>query len=350
MFDDIEKSIGLEGRRFLEEITPDHTQGKLTSTGKAYLCGLTLFSEYLGQQTIFPEVTNIGTFFKAVRKDNAVEDTLMQQFPDRKLIKGFLTFLGDKTKPCVVGQGTKPKYSPKSMRDYIVPILSMGKLFKIPVSAAYTDMPPSQVQNEKYPWTLKQVGEFIEQMDNPLYECIATWELQSALSNYDLLHLTYGKLKGQLKSGVAPLCLSLYRHKVRKFEVRFRTFLGSLSLDYFGEYLSERKTSYQDDDRIFKLSSVALEGFFKRRAVKMLGEKYNAEFRNPMSPASLRSAFRTFLCDGFGSDGSQIPSHYIEFMMGHKLGHDLMLTYTTKSDASWAETYKIYEPLLDFKH
>ncbi len=348
IFADIEQQLGSEAKRFLEAVSPDSAQGKLGSTAKVYRRGLTLFAEYLGAQTVFPEIKNISQFLKAVRVDSHLEDSLSQRFPDRILLKGYIAFLGEKTKPCLKTSQTSepqkpnPLYAPKSTRNYIVPIQSLGTYFKIPISTTYSDLPPAVVVNEKYPWSIEQVGDFIKRMDNPMYQTIATWFVQSGLSNYDVLHLPYSKLKEQLKEGTRPLCISLYRHKTLKFEIKFRTFLGSLSLDFFNKYLSSRKSSFNDEDRIFKISSVALEGFFKRQALSFLGDRYDTTFRNAMCPASLRSAFRTFMAD------ANCPNHYVEYMMGHKLSGDLSKTYTCKSDDSWRQTYSRYEPAVTF--
>lgn len=141
---------------------------------------------------------------------------------------------------------------------------------------------------------------------------------------------------------VVPLCLNLVRHKTRKYEVKFRTFLGSQSIDYFNAYLSSSNKSYNDNDRLFKISSTAIETFFARRALTFLG-KEDYEGRNPCCPSSLRAAFRTFLVD------AGCPSEYVEYLMGHNLTQDLKKQYTNKSDDSWRETYHKYEPFVTFK-
>jgi hypothetical protein len=125
------------------------------------------------------------------------------------------------------------------------------------------------------------------------------------------------------------------------------------------------------DDLIFKVSDVALETYFQRRARDFLtkdtpkAKKHKRKYkkkgsiepteataptkpikklRNPCVPSSLRTAFRTFLTDG------HVTNSVIEYLMGHNLTADLTKTYTNKSDDSWRETWKAdCEPFLTFK-
>ena len=332
MFQEIEDSLGLEARRFLAQISPDSANEKLGSTAKVYKCGLTLFSGFLREQSGFPEIHSLSSFLKAVIADSKIEDSLQHRFPDRELLKDFIVSL------------EKKPYAAKSIRNYIVAVQSLGNCFNVPITSSYSNLPPGLVceENEKYAWSLERIKDFVRSMESPLHECLAVWFLQSALSNFDVLDLRYSKIKDQLQSGVSPIVLNLTRHKVRKYEAKFRTFLGSLSIEYFNRYVSASKLSFNNDDRLFKISSTAIEAFFARRASALLSEE-EYKGRNPMCPSSLRSAFRTFLGD------TDCPPNYIEYWMAHRLSGDLAKTYTIKSDGSWRLSYAKYEPVLTFK-
>jgi hypothetical protein len=348
------KELGTEADRFLRAISPTDSD-KLGSSAETYYHGLVWFQSFLKEQAHFPEIKNIHTFFNAVEADSKRQGTA-KTFPERTLLKDFATFLIEKDK------------APKTVRSYVGAVQSLFAYYAITINTTYSDLPPAMAVNEKYPWSLEQVREFIKSFNSPMYRCLGVWFLQTGLSNYDLLHMQYSKIKEQYENDVSPFCLNLVRHKTRKFEIKFRAFIGALGIRYFREYYESLPHALSPDDLLFNVSSVAIERYFQRRAKEFLSKatqtteqkgkkkrkrKVKAEptepteskkkLRNQCCPSSLRTAFRTFLTDG------KVTNSEIEYFMGHNLTADLSKTYTNKSDDGWRATWREYEPLLTFK-
>lgn len=313
-----ESCFGSATREFLNALTK--------SSRATYMPGLVRFQNYLSIQTLYPSVHTADGFLQAVLDDGKL-GLLEQKFIDRALMKGFVEFLLEK------------QLKPKTVRTYVGGVQSLGTYHKIPISTAYAELPPAIESYEKHPWSIDKVGEFVKSMDNPMYRCLGVWYVQSGLSNWDLLHLTYGKVREQLDAGTVPVCLNLVRHKTRRFDVKFRTFIGDLGIRYFKDYIGAKTLA--DTNLLFPISDDAVEGYFKRIAAKFLSDGFTE--RNPCCPSSLRTAFRTFLAD------AECPDSYVEYFMGHNLTADLKKKYTNKSDESWRITYAKYEPVLTFK-
>jgi len=309
----------------------------LTQSSRAvYQPSIGHFQTFLQTQTLYPNIHNPDDFLKAILEDNKRE-LLERQRPGRKIMKAYIQYLTE----------TRCKHSgktltPKTIRTYMGTIQSLGQYWEIPVSTQYAELPPPVVTYNKYPWSIAEIGKFICSMKDPMYQCLGVWFLQSALSNWDMLHLTYGQVRKQLEEKTAPLCLSLVRHKTRRYSATFRTFIGAQGIQYFLQYVEQNDLHLGDDDVLFSVSDNAIEGYFSRRAKKFLPQGY-AE-RNPCCPSSLRTAFKTLLSD------AECPSHWSEYWMGHNLTGDLQKTYTNKSDASWRESYRRYEPALTFQY
>ncbi|MGA2683185.1 MAG: hypothetical protein ABSF44_15465 [Candidatus Bathyarchaeia archaeon] len=337
----IEQELGPEVDEFLKEISPSEVValGKLGPSATTYKPGFVWLQRYLSEQTLFPQIKNIHDFYVAVKADKK-KDT--KSFPDRKLLKDFVPFLINKNKAA------------KTVRSYCGAIQSLFKYFEIEITTNYSDLPPAIIENEKYPWSIEQVGTFIKSFKSPMYRCLGTWFIQTGLSNWDLLHMPYSKIRAQYENDVSPFCLNLVRHKTRKYDVKFRAFIGNLGIHYFKEYYASLPKALNDDDLIFPISSVAVETYFARRAKEFLPKEVPAEEasapeetgkkkRNPCCPSSLRTGFRTFLSDG------KVTNSEIEYFMGHNLTADLSKTYVNKSDDSWRQTWRAYESLLTFK-
>jgi hypothetical protein len=305
----IEQELGAEVNRFLRAISPSNSD-KLGPSAQTYYPGLIWFQQFLNEQSLiehslFPDIKNIHTFFVAVEADSKIKGS-SKTFPERTLLKDFATFLLEKDK------------APKTVRSYVGAVQSLFTYYTITISTAYSDLPPAIAVNEKYPWRIEQVGAFIKSFNSPMYRCLGAWYIQTGLSNYDLLHMPYSKIKEQYENDVSPFCLNLVRHKTRKYEIKFRAFIGALGIRYFREYYESLPHALNPDDLLFKVSSVAVERYFQRRAIEFLskptqttepkGKKRKRKaiteptepkkkMRNPCCP-SLRTGFRTFLSDG----------------------------------------------------
>jgi hypothetical protein len=344
----IETGLGSEIDKFLNAISPteDIAIGKLGSSAKSYKPGYVWFQRFLSEQALkkdseFRSVKDIPAFFKAVRLDKKIDVAERKKFPDRELLKSYGSYLAEK------------KFAPKSIRAYVGSVQALFKYFEITITTTYSNLPPATTENPKHTWNIQQVGEFLKSFDSPLYYCLGVWFLQSGLSNIDLLKLTYSKVKQQYENDVNPFCLNMVRWKTRKYQIKFRSFIGTQGIEAFREYYESLPNALKDNDLIFPISSVSVQKYFARRSREFLAKvqpKDDSEKkqtpekkqRNPCVPSSLRTGFRTFLTD-------KVTNSIIEYLMGHNLTSDLEKTYLNRSDDSWRQTWKVdCEPLLTF--
>lgn len=222
-------------------------------------------------------------------------------------------------------------YSPKTIRTYINSVQSLAQYYGFSLSARYISLPTSQPVSTKYPWTLKEVGQFIGQMKHPELKSIAATTFQSGAGIGDIMSLTWGDIRREYEAKVSPLCLEITR---KKTDVPFVTFIGSWALRILRKH---QNSETQDTDLIYSMSERTVQWHFKKLADKWLGDY---EGSNPMRVHSLRSAFRTMLGD------AGLNETYLEFFMGHRVPEHKRV-YVSKSRDGWREIYAKYERYLD---
>jgi len=276
------------------------------STRSVYGRGLQVFGDF------YSDKGSVKDFLDCVEKDTLLPRNEKKRMAE-KTLNDYVRWLRD------LG------YSPKTIRVYVGAVQSLAKYYDVPISLRYVLLPPAETIHKKHPWTIEEVGGFIASMDKPIYQSIAASILQSGLSLSDLLALTYGDIKEEFEKGISPLCLDLTR---KKTGVSFITFLGRWAVGLLREHLANRKLD--DNSPIYNVSARNVHAYFRKAA-----QKYAGAFkgRNPYSPHSLRSAFRTFL------SGHKVDPLYIEYWMGHKLPEQLS-AYINKSRESWRQTYR----------
>lgn len=341
--------LGSEVDKFLNAISSseDNANGKLGSSARSYRPGLALFAKFLSEQSLnkeseFKTVKDISAFFKAVEKDQAIKVKTNRKFPDRELLKQYGADLA-KQKVIIKGYPQR-RFAEKSVRAYVGSVQALFHYYDISISTAYSDLPSGSVENLKFAWSLQLVGDFIQSFDSPLYRCLAVWFLESGLSNIDLLRMTYGTIKSQYENDVNPFCLNMVRWKTKKFQIKFRAFVGSQGIRYFREYYDSLDKALSDDDLLFDISSVSIQKYFERRSKYFLAkvqpkddsakkQQPEKKLRNLCVPSSLRTAMRTFLTD------AKIEDDVIEYFMGHGIG-DIGKTYLNRSDDSWRAFWK----------
>jgi integrase len=282
------------------------------NTRRVYRAGLTLFQEFYGKPP--------SRFLDEVEEDMSKPRRERRRVATNTL-RMFVEWLE--------GKG----YTPKSIRSYVASVQSLARYYEIPISMRYVRMPPSIPESKKFPWTLEKVGEFIGLLETLDVRALAACLFQSGLSLSDALSLTYGDVKHEYESGVVPLCFDLVRIKT---DTPYMTFIGKYAFSLLDEYLKARGR-LKPTDPLFKVSQRTVSYRFERAAEKMIGR---FEGRNPCSPHSLRSAFRTLLRD------AGAPEEYVEFWMGHNIGGDIRKIYTRHSRDGWREEYKKWEPYL----
>ena len=224
------------------------------------------------------------------------------------------------------------KKANKTIRVYVGAIQGLAKYYDLRIGASYINLPPSTTIHKKHPWTIKEIGNFISQMDHTLYKSMAATIVQSGLSLADLLELKYGDIREEFEKGITPLCLDWTR---KKTSVPFMTFIGKWGVSLLKEHLNGKRLT--DKTPIYDVSDRAVHRYF-RRCAKKFGGKIKP--RNPYTPHSLRAAFRTILSD------HQIDHIIVEFWMGHSVPEQ-QIVYVSKSREGWRETYRtLAEPWL----
>ncbi|MGB9959720.1 MAG: hypothetical protein ACPLKQ_04280 [Candidatus Bathyarchaeales archaeon] len=239
-----------------------------SATRNVYDRGLAVFKEFYSSQG------SIKDFLDCIEQDRLLP-RIQRKRVDRIILNGFVTWLRNRG------------YSPKTIRSYVGAVQSLAKYYDISISLRYVQLPPSVIVNEKHPWTIRELGDFIALVDKPMYRSIAASIVQSGLSLSDLLVLRYGDIKEEYEKGITPICLSLVR---KKTGITFLTFLGSWSIKLLREHLANRK--FDEETPIYDFSSRVVHSYFRKIAERFAGI-FNG--RNPYSPHSLRAAFHAFL-------------------------------------------------------
>lgn len=223
-------------------------------------------------------------------------------------------------------------YAPNTVRQVTAALKSLLEFYGIHTSFRHMNLPPPTPIHKKHPWTIEEIGRFVELLPNSLYKSIAASIVQSGLGLSDLLLLTYGDIRDEYERGITPLCLDLTR---KKTTVPFMTFLGEWAVSHLREYLADRLLI--DSVRLYPVSGRAVERVFSRTG-RIFGGRFQG--RNPFSPHSLRAAFNTLLRD------RKVDHIYIEYWMGHAIPEQHR-AYVTKSREGWRETYRtLAEPWL----
>jgi integrase len=282
-----------------------------------------LFVLKLGTRNVYHR--GLEAFQEFYSAYGSIKDFLDRVERDRLLPRSQRTRIGRVTLNNFVAWLQNRGYSPKTVRIYVGAVQSLAKYFDVSISLRYVQLPPAHPVNNKHPWTIGEVGEFIAAMDKPIYRSMAASIVQSGLSVSDLPALTYGDIKEEFEKGTTPICLSLTR---KKTGIAFITFLGSWAVRLLREHLANSKLDHET--RIYNVSSRIVHAYFRKTAQKFAG---HFDGRNPYSPHSLRAAFRTFLSD------HKVDPLYIEHWMGHALPEQ-QSAYINKSIESWRQTYR----------
>jgi len=277
-----------------------------SGTRKIYSCGLAAFQEFYKPQG------TIKGFLDRVEEDS-LRSRRDKQRVARNTLKEFLEWLH--------GKG----YKSKTVRAYVAAVQSEAKYFDLPISTRYVDVPVGKPFSQKYPWTIDDISKFVSMIGKPIHKAIAVSIFQSSLGISDLLALTYGDIQHEFEQGVVPICLDLARIKT---DVPFMTFIGDWGVSLLKQHLAGN--SLKPEDRLFRITSSAVDGYFERLARKFVGEYQG---NNPIRPHSLRAAFCTLLSD------HKVNPLYIEFWMGHHVAEQQRVC-VSKSREGWRETYR----------
>lgn len=230
-------------------------------------------------------------------------------------------------------------YSSKTIRSYLSALQSFFKMTEVPFSFKYVKgQPPESTQTEKFAWTLLDIARFSSLIESPMYKIILAVAVQSGLGISEILSLRWKDIKEEYEKGIIPLCLSFPfgRKKMQgqKKVIPFVTFIGVYAVNLLKTYLNGKQL--QPDDRLFPVSSVAVNEYFARVGHAFLGPY---PYRNPASPHSFRAFFRTAL------GTAKIDVDFIDYLMGHKVA-EARASYVRKDKEQWRAIWKSVESYL----
>jgi integrase len=299
-----------KAEQYLEQLKP--------STVVTYRAALQVFSEF------YKPHGTIKDFLDRINEDNK-RDYVEKQYVAEKTVKDFVAYLQEKN------------LSPKTIRCYVAAIQGLAQYFFrfAIINTRYVNMPPPVTKSRKHPWTLETVTQFINTFDEPMYRALACLLFQSGLSLREALNLRYGDIAEELEKRITPLCLDFTTTGRRKTGQPFLTFVGKWTCEQLRNYLKWKRI--QPEDKLFPVTKEAVDAYFRRQALRFLGQWHG---RCPARPHSLRSAFKTIL-----KDSGAIDEKDVEYFMGHKLG-DIEKIYTERSIEQWRAIYAKAEPFL----
>ena len=291
-------------------------------TRNLYKIGLETFAEYYKPQG------TIKDFRIRVVQDQRL-DVDQKQFVARDTLQGFVKYLAERN------------LAKKSIRAYMSAVQSFMKFTEVAITLRWTKLPSALAESEKYPWTLKEIGEFVSSMDSPLLRALSSCVFQSGLSGGDALSLTYAKIKKEFENNTVPLCLDFQVKGREKTQRKFCTFLGSWSVVLLRKYL-ETVDDLRPETKLFPLTIRKIDSCYLQKAKAFLPDGW--EGRNPRRLHTLRSAFRTL-----GSNAHVVEPSIIEFFMGHgsRSETEMERVYESNSRDGWRELYAKIEPFLD---
>jgi hypothetical protein len=233
-------------------------------------------------------------------------------------------------------------YKPKTIRAYVYSVKTLAGYMGYSFSLKYANLPVAETapENRQHPWTIEEVGRWVDSIDSPLYKALSTVLVQSGLDLSTLSTFTYGDIKEELHSEILPLCLE---HKVgtkysiavtasrKKTGVSFLTFLGSWAVTELNAYLATR-LDLSENQRLFPVSKQSVDKFFRQHALEFMNVE-TFQGRNPMRPHSLRGAF--YQC---GKD-HRADADYMRFLTGKKVPEET-LAYINKDREGWRQVYE----------
>ncbi|MCJ7484188.1 MAG: hypothetical protein MUO31_14640, partial [Thermodesulfovibrionales bacterium] len=294
-----------------QDVVAEFLNHKKPGSQGIYARGLQLFQKF------YEPKGTIADFLDLVEKG-------LKQTSWREREPGFVTDILIEFVDYLKAQGL----SPNSVRSYVSSVQRLCKFHHLPVSLLDVNLPPPDVQNEKYSWNLQKVGQFVEGMNDPMYRSLSSLFFQSGVGIFEATHLTYQSIKEEYEKGISPICLSLRR---KKTGVKFMTFIGSWSVGLLRNYLEGK--NLKPDDPLFDVTKEAIDSYFRTQGRAFLGS-YNTA-RNPCRPYSLRAAFKTL-----ANKANVIDNFKVEYFMGHETGHSMDQAYTSLDLEGWRETYR----------
>jgi hypothetical protein len=132
--------FGPEATQFLNDL-----QETNPATASVYRPGLRRFEEYLAapnEHKDFPSICGSHDFLNAITEDRK-QDQDHKMAPDRKLIKGFIAWLKNKTPDGLIIAPDRKQYSPKTIRVYTGAVQTLCKIRDSPISTKWTGLPPA---------------------------------------------------------------------------------------------------------------------------------------------------------------------------------------------------------------
>jgi len=197
--------------------------------------------------------------------------------------------------------------------------------------------------NEKHPWRIDHLREFVEVADYVRDKAFILIAFQSGLSVGDICSLDYGDIADDYENNRLPMIIRKYRQKTG---VELMTGIGYDALRYLRLYL-ESRPNIQRSDPLFtmlgssgdRMSISSMQARFKKYAGKVsFLDEAKKEGYNPVRPHSLRAGFRSRLT-------GKVDEDLIEFLMGHDIGREKS-TYINQPLSEFRQMYAELEKYL----
>jgi hypothetical protein len=187
----------------------------------------------------------------------------------------------------------KKSYKRKTVRSYIGAVQQLAKYCNVPFSTRDMQLPASNPELKKYPWTVDEVVRFFNLFDSPMYKAYGVLIFQSFFDDSTTLELQYQDIQKEYEENTCPLCLDAERIKT---EIPFCSFIGAWGLKELHNYLKTRGP-LQKTDRLFPVSEQSVDDYFRLKAEVFLGKKFEKNERSPCAPHSLRASGSTLSRD-----------------------------------------------------
>jgi len=171
------------------------------------------------------------------------------------------------------------------------------------------ESPSSWTEKVKPGLTREELRRMIEACRKPMHKAYLLCQAQSGLGVGDLLRITYGDVKSQLKKA-DHIHLRLLRGKEKQIG-QFDTFFGKMATRSLREYLATRR-DLNPQSRLFPITARAVNKFLKTLSIR-------AGLDWIVSSHDLRKFFSTQLKMARVNDPA-FNETLIEYWMGHSLG------------------------------
>lgn len=295
----------------------DFLSKKKPSTRKIYTAGLLAFQEFYAPYGDIPD------FLDQLQADRSL-DWRQRKNVAANVISEYVNWL-------------KRRFKRKTVRTYVGAIQQLAKYYNLEFSTRDTQLPASNPELKKHPWTLEEVQHFLDLFDHQMYRSFAVLIFQSFFDCRTALELEYRDIQGEYETRKVPLCLDTERFKT---EIPFCSFIGRWGVFELKKWLTIRG-KLNLEDKLFPVSEQAVAEYFRRKTQLFLDRPLARGERSPCGTHSLRAGGMTLAQDNLTGDPDQVRAaeRYIDFFAG-KTVPEQRRVYISKSREGWRQTWQ----------